>query len=85
MEHKKEMVSAGISARGTAMVARTLYLVAPPSVTSASAANGRVPSWMEPNSAEQDAPISVWWDYPPCQDPKPTDITATETNPAIGP
>ena len=65
MEHEKQMVSAGSSDRGIAMVARTLYLVAPPPVTSASAANGRVPSWMEPDCAGQDAPISVWWDYPP--------------------
>ena len=65
MEHEKKMVSVGSSRRETAIVARTLYLVAPPSVTSASTAYGPVPSWMEPDSGGQDAPISVWWDYPP--------------------
>jgi len=59
------MVSAGSSDRRAAVVKRTLYLVAPPSVTSDSTANGRMPSWMEPDCAEQNAPISVWWDYPP--------------------
>jgi hypothetical protein len=65
MEHEKEMVSAGSSDCGTAIVARTLYPVALPRVTSASDTNGRMPSWMEPDVAGQDAAISVWWDYPP--------------------
>jgi hypothetical protein len=64
MEHEKEMVSTGSSDHGTAMVVRTLYPPAPSCVTSASAANGP-PSWMEPDTDGQDAPISVWWDYPP--------------------
>jgi hypothetical protein len=65
MEHKKELDLARNSDLGTAVVARALYLVVPPSVTSDLATNGRVPSWMESDSAGQDAPITVWWDYPP--------------------
>jgi hypothetical protein len=65
MEHKKELVLARNSDPGTAVVARALYLVAPPSVTSDLATNGRVPLWMESDSAGQDAAITVWWDYPP--------------------
>jgi hypothetical protein len=65
MEHKKELVLARNSPPGTAAVARALYLVPSPSVTSDLAVNGRVPSWMEADSAGQDAPISVWWEYPP--------------------
>ena len=65
MEHNKEQVLARKSPPGTAVVARALYLVVPPSGTSGLAANGRIPSWMESDSAGRDAPISVWWEYPP--------------------
>jgi hypothetical protein len=65
MEYKKELVLAGNSHPGTTVVARALYLVVPPSGTSDLATNGRVPVWMQSDSAGQDALISVWWDYPP--------------------
>jgi hypothetical protein len=65
MEHEKELVLARNSDRGTAVVARALYLVVSPPVKSDLAPNGRVPSWMESESAERDAPITVWWEYPP--------------------
>ena len=65
MEHKKELVLAINSDPGTAVAARALYLVVPPSVTPDLATNGRVPSWMESDSAAPDAPITVWWEYPP--------------------
>jgi hypothetical protein len=47
------------------MVARTVYPLAPLYVTSTSTPNGRMPAWMEPGPDGQDAPITVWWDYPP--------------------
>jgi hypothetical protein len=65
MEHRKEPVSARNPDRETAVVARALYLVVSPPVNSDLATNGRVPSWMKSESAEQDAPITVWWEYPP--------------------
>ncbi len=67
MEHEKEVASVPErnACRGTANVERKLYLVASPAVTSASAANGLLPVWMEPASTERAAPVAVWWDYPP--------------------
>lgn len=65
MEHEMEMVATGSADRGTAMVPPTLYPAAVSCVTFASTANGRVPSWMEPDTAGEHASISVWWDYPP--------------------
>lgn len=65
MEQKRELVLARDSDPRTGVVARALYLVVPPPVTSDLSTNGRVPSWMKSDSAEQDAPITVWWEYPP--------------------
>jgi hypothetical protein len=66
MERNQEVATAGCSERGAAMAAaRTLYPLAPLCLTSGSGPSGRVPSWMEADAAEADAPITVWWDYPP--------------------
>ena len=45
------------------MVAPTLYPLATLHMAS-DTANGRVPAWMAA-AAGMDAPIAVWWDYPP--------------------
>jgi hypothetical protein len=65
MECKSEVVMAGGSADVAAVVTRTLYPLPTLRMTSASAANGQVPSWMAEESAGTDALISVWWDYYP--------------------
>lgn len=65
MECEQEMVTAGRSDRGTTVVRRALYPLAPLRVVSISSEEGRVPSWMEPDPAWAAAVISVWWDYPP--------------------
>ena len=34
----------------------------------ATAASGQAPLWVEADPAGREAPISVWWDYPPARD-----------------
>jgi hypothetical protein len=65
MERNQEAATAGGSERGAALAARALYPLAPLWLTPGSGPSGRVPAWMEADAAEADAPITVWWDYPP--------------------
>src|ERR1700744_1153592 len=48
-----------------AVVARALYPLTPLHKVSASEPYARMPPWMEADPTDTDAPISVWWDYPP--------------------
>jgi hypothetical protein len=65
MEHEQEAVTAGSSHRGNAVVTRALYPLAPLHTVCESEPYARMPPWMEADPADTDAPISVWWDYPP--------------------
>ena len=65
MECEQEMITAGRPDRGSAVVGRALYPLAPLRVVWISSEEGRVPSWMEPDAAWAGAVISVWWDYYP--------------------
>jgi len=56
MECEQEQVEGSSSEHAGALA---LY------ITSTSLVNGRVPQWMEMDPAGPQAPISVWWDYPP--------------------
>jgi hypothetical protein len=69
MEREKEAGTAGNSDRGAGMAERNLYPLVTRCLTSTAAANEQEP-WIEAEPVWQDAPISVWWDNPPCGDPR---------------
>jgi hypothetical protein len=69
MERENEVGAAGNPVHGPGVPGRTLYPLKLLRLTSASAANEQEPSWIDVDLAGSDAPISVWWDYPPCADP----------------
>lgn len=67
MAREEEVVTAGNSDCGPAMVERspaTLMVRRLPST----AASGQEPPWVEADPVGWDAPISLWWDYPPARD-----------------
>jgi hypothetical protein len=64
MKREQEVVTAAGSGSVPAMVAPTLYPLATLHMASDFTTQGRVPAWMAA-AAGMDAPIAVWWDYPP--------------------
>ena len=57
------------SARVNKVVSRTLYVVPTQPVMPAGTVSEQDPQ-IEPEVVGLDAPISVWWDQPPCEDPR---------------
>jgi hypothetical protein len=72
VEHEKDVRAAAAvtSGRGNAVVGRTLYPVVTRRLTPPAAASTQDAAWIEANPEEWDALISVWWDKPPCEDPR---------------
>jgi hypothetical protein len=70
MEREKEVETGGTSGRGARTAVRSLYPVVTRLLTSTPAANGEETPWIEADPTGWDAPISVWWDSPPCQEPR---------------
>jgi hypothetical protein len=64
MKHDQEVVTARGVGRVPTMVAPTLYPLETLHMAPDATTNGRVPAWMAA-AAGMDAPIAVWWDYPP--------------------
>jgi hypothetical protein len=65
MEREREVGTAGHSGHGAGVAGRTLYPLPPLRLISTPAENDREPFWIDADLGERDAPISVWWDYPP--------------------
>ena len=61
----REKLDAGSCDCGTGRPRASLHPVVIRPLSSEAAANEQGPSWIEADPAERDAPISVWWDYPP--------------------
>jgi hypothetical protein len=65
MEREREVGMVGHSGHGAGVAGRTLYPLSPLRLISTPAASEREPFWIDADLAGRDAPISVWWDYPP--------------------
>jgi hypothetical protein len=68
MGYEKEVELTGNSARSARIAVRTLYAVVTRPLTDTAADTAQEPSWIEADPLGWDAPISVWWDHPPCGD-----------------
>lgn len=69
MEPADQVGTTEPSSRLNKVVGRRLYLVRTPTLTPIAAAHEEG-SELETITAEWDAPISLWWDQPPCEDPQ---------------
>ena len=65
MIREKGMDIPGNSHCGPAKTRRTLHPLVTLCLPPGTAANGQKPSSGEGEAAGRDAPITVWWDYPP--------------------
>ena len=64
MKRDQDVITAVSAGCVPAMVAPTLYPLATLHMAPDSTTDGRVPAWMAA-AAGMDAPIAVWWGYPP--------------------
>ena len=66
---EEDEVTAGNKDCGPGMARRGLHPRVKECLPSTEGTNAQEPAWFEADCLERDAPISVWWDHPPSNEP----------------